>query len=176
MGALPYRKTADTSRRAVEEHSGPGFGNHHEVARQDGRGALSDRGRRRKRSSALSCCNGKRKHRIDEFPLGEQDTPDRLLIPEKLYGRESRDRAPYSPPSTALSAERQAGAGACFAATPVSASPPSSMNSTKHLCRRADFSRPVSSTSTNATSPMRRSLRPFRASSVRLLGEERGRA
>jgi PAS domain S-box-containing protein len=28
-------------------------------------------------------------HRIEEFPLGEQDTPDRLLIPEKLYGRES---------------------------------------------------------------------------------------
>jgi serine/threonine protein kinase len=27
--------------------------------------------------------------RIDEFPLGEQDMPDRLLIPEKLYGRES---------------------------------------------------------------------------------------
>jgi PAS domain S-box-containing protein len=27
--------------------------------------------------------------RIDEFPLGEDDTPDRLLIPEKLYGRES---------------------------------------------------------------------------------------
>ena len=26
--------------------------------------------------------------RIDAFPLGEQDTPDRLLIPEKLYGRE----------------------------------------------------------------------------------------
>jgi len=25
--------------------------------------------------------------RIDEFPLGELDTPDRLLIPEKLYGR-----------------------------------------------------------------------------------------
>src|SRR6185295_17337799 len=25
--------------------------------------------------------------RIDEFPLGEQDTSDRLLIPEKLYGR-----------------------------------------------------------------------------------------
>src|SRR5271155_4566619 len=28
-------------------------------------------------------------YRIDEFPLGEQDKPDRLLIPEKLYGRES---------------------------------------------------------------------------------------
>jgi len=26
-------------------------------------------------------------HRIDEFPLGEHDTRDRLLIPEKLYGR-----------------------------------------------------------------------------------------
>jgi PAS domain S-box-containing protein len=25
--------------------------------------------------------------RIDEFPLAEQDTPDRLLVPEKLYGR-----------------------------------------------------------------------------------------
>jgi len=27
--------------------------------------------------------------RIDEFPLGEHDTPDRLRIPEKLYGREN---------------------------------------------------------------------------------------
>src|SRR5216684_561462 len=27
--------------------------------------------------------------RIDEFPLGEHDTPDQLLIPEKLYGREA---------------------------------------------------------------------------------------
>src|SRR6202044_2239551 len=25
---------------------------------------------------------------IDPFPLGAHDTPDRLLIPEKLYGRE----------------------------------------------------------------------------------------
>src|SRR5208283_217122 len=25
--------------------------------------------------------------RIDDFPLGERDAPDRLLIPEKLYGR-----------------------------------------------------------------------------------------
>jgi serine/threonine protein kinase len=31
--------------------------------------------------------------RIDEFPLGEQDTSDRLLIPEKLYGRESEINA-----------------------------------------------------------------------------------
>jgi len=27
-------------------------------------------------------------HRIDEFPLGEQDFPDRLMVPEKLYGRD----------------------------------------------------------------------------------------
>jgi hypothetical protein len=26
--------------------------------------------------------------RIGDFPLGQHDTPDRLLIPEKLYGRE----------------------------------------------------------------------------------------
>ena len=26
--------------------------------------------------------------RIDDFPLGKHDMPDRLLIPEKLYGRE----------------------------------------------------------------------------------------
>src|SRR5262249_48646454 len=25
--------------------------------------------------------------RIEDFPLGQHDTPDRLLIPEKLYGR-----------------------------------------------------------------------------------------
>jgi hypothetical protein len=25
---------------------------------------------------------------VDDFPLGERDTPNRLLIPEKLYGRQ----------------------------------------------------------------------------------------
>src|SRR5215475_8825764 len=30
---------------------------------------------------------------IDDFPLGEEDTPDRLLIPEKLYGRERETEA-----------------------------------------------------------------------------------
>jgi PAS domain S-box-containing protein len=33
----------------------------------------------------LAAC--KTSGRIDEFPLGENDTPDRLLTPEKLYGR-----------------------------------------------------------------------------------------
>src|SRR5246127_578041 len=32
---------------------------------------------------------GETQNRIDDFPLGEHDTPDRLLIQEKLYGRES---------------------------------------------------------------------------------------
>src|ERR1700738_3389751 len=31
---------------------------------------------------------GEAQHRIDAFPLGQQDASDRLLIPEKLYGRE----------------------------------------------------------------------------------------
>src|SRR5258707_8009303 len=34
--------------------------------------------------------------RIDDFPLGEQDTPDRLLIPEKLYGREREIEALFA--------------------------------------------------------------------------------
>src|SRR3954454_9459363 len=34
----------------------------------------------------LAASEGQR--RIDDFPLGERDTPDRLLIPENLYGRE----------------------------------------------------------------------------------------
>src|SRR6202035_1341112 len=31
--------------------------------------------------------------RVDEFAIGEHDTPDRLMIPEKLYGRESEIEA-----------------------------------------------------------------------------------
>ena len=39
--------------------------------------------------SDLRCCldRWERQRRIEEFPLGENDTSDRLLIPEKLYGR-----------------------------------------------------------------------------------------
>ena len=29
------------------------------------------------------------RRRIDDFPLGLQDTPNQLLIPEKLYGRDA---------------------------------------------------------------------------------------
>ncbi|WGD50328.1 AAA family ATPase [Bradyrhizobium sp. CB1650] len=34
-----------------------------------------------------------RQGRIDDFPLGQDDIPDRLLIPEKLYGRELEVKA-----------------------------------------------------------------------------------
>src|SRR5258708_37543808 len=42
-------------------------------------------------ASDLRRCLGEWETRswIDKFPLGEHDTPDRLLIPEKLYGRAS---------------------------------------------------------------------------------------
>ena len=45
MGALPYRQKADGAQRAVGECPGPGLPNHHEAARQDGRGAVPDRSR-----------------------------------------------------------------------------------------------------------------------------------
>jgi serine/threonine protein kinase len=39
--------------------------------------------------SDLRRCQTERgaQRRVDDFPLGERDTPDRLLIPERLYGR-----------------------------------------------------------------------------------------
>src|SRR6266700_2965755 len=53
VGALPYRQKAGASERAARECPGPGFGHHHETARQDTRGSLPDRGRRRARPAAL---------------------------------------------------------------------------------------------------------------------------
>ena len=49
--------------------------------------------------------------RIDEFPLGEHDTPDRLLIPEKLYGRAHEIETLLASFDRVVS-QRQAGAGA----------------------------------------------------------------
>ena len=49
--------------------------------------------------------------RIDAFALAEDDTPDRLVIPEKLYGRATRDRHPARRLRTRRD-ERDAGAGA----------------------------------------------------------------
>ena len=49
--------------------------------------------------------------RIDDFPLGQQDTPDRLLVPEKLYGQSARDRD-LARRLRSRRHERYAGAGA----------------------------------------------------------------
>ena len=53
------------------------------------------------------------RRRIEEFPLGEHDMPDRLVIPEKLYGRE-REIETLLAAFDRVVAERHAGAGACF--------------------------------------------------------------
>jgi serine/threonine protein kinase len=100
-------------------------------------------------------------HRIDAFTLGQQDTSDRLLIPEKLYGREHEteillaafDRVVTSGRSELLLSP----------AIPASASPPSSTSCTRRWCRRAAFLPPASSISTSATSPMRPWRKRFRA-------------
>ena len=100
--------------------------------------------------------------RIDDFPLGEHDTPDRLLIPEKLYGREREIEclARLLRPRGQRAARRSW----CWSpAIPVSASPPSSMSCTRCSCRRAACSRRASSTSTSATSLIRPWRKPFRA-------------
>jgi serine/threonine protein kinase len=100
---------------------------------------------------------------IGDFPLGQQDTPDRLLIPEKLYGRArevetllaSFDRIVKSGAPELVLVSGYSGIGKSR----------SSMSCTRRWSRRAASSRPVNSTSTSVTSPMQRSLRLFRASS-----------
>ena len=104
--------------------------------------------------------------RIEAFPLGAHDTSDRLLIPEKLYGREREIDDACSRPSTASwPAARRSW---CWSpAIPASASPPSSTSCTRHWSRRAAFSQPANSTSTSATSLMPHWRRRSRAWSAR---------
>ena len=51
--------------------------------------------------------------RIDPFALGEHDAPDRLLIPEKLYGR-AREIETLLASFDRVVDERHAGVGAGF--------------------------------------------------------------
>ena len=53
MGALPHSETAAIAERAVGERPRHGLRDHHEAARQDGRGTLPVGGRSGERSSAL---------------------------------------------------------------------------------------------------------------------------
>ena len=103
--------------------------------------------------------------RIDPFPLGAHDVSDRLLIPEKLYGREARDRHPARGLRSGRGARHDRSSCWC-PAIPASANPRSSTSCTRRWSRRAASSPPASSTSTSATSPMRRWPRPSRASSA----------
>ena len=80
------RQPASSSRPGAERTAGD-LGNRYEAARESGRGPLPDSSRSRTRSPALPRGLGG-PARIERFSLGEHDIPDRLLIPEKLYGRE----------------------------------------------------------------------------------------
>jgi len=86
MGALPHRKAAGATEGASEECTElclaivmKLLAKTPEERYQTASGAEND----------LRRCLAEwgTRDRIDEFPLGERDTPDRLLIPEKLYGR-----------------------------------------------------------------------------------------
>ena len=94
------------------------------------------------------------RRRIDDFPLGVQDTPDRLLIPEKAVRTRARDRRPCFPAFDRI-VRPAAGRSWCWSPDiPASASPQSSTSCTRCWCRRAAFLRRASSTSTSATSLM----------------------
>src|SRR5262249_54567547 len=103
--------------------------------------------------------------RIDDFPLGERDTPDRLLIPEKLYGRASEIDTLLASFDRVVAGESQSWCSCPD--TLVSASHPSSTSSINRLSRPVAFSRRASLTSTSATSHMPRWRRPFRVLSGR---------
>ena len=87
------------------------LGHRHEAARQDGRGALPDRGRRRARPAALPGRMGSRRAASPTSRSAQHDTPDRLLIPEKLYGRE-REIDDLLAAFDRVVTQRHAGAGA----------------------------------------------------------------
>jgi len=101
---------------------------------------------------------------IDRFPLGEHDGSDRLLIPEKLYGREREIEALIA----AFDRVVAQGTTELMFVSGYSGIGKSSVVHELHRCssRRVACSRPVSSTSTSATPHTRRWARPSRALSL----------
>ena len=98
MGALPRCKAAGAARRAVEHVPAA-------VSAIIMKLLAKTAGRYQTAAGAegdLRRClaEWETRRRIDEFVLGEHDIPDRLLIPEKLYGR-AREIETCSPPSIA---------------------------------------------------------------------------
>ena len=149
----------------VKEIPGARLGDRHEAARQEGRGALSDRGRPRTRPSALpGRVGGRRTH--PRLPARRTRHARPAADPREAVRARARDRRPWSPPSSASS--RAARRSWCwYPAIPGSASRRSSTSCTRCWCRRAACLPRASSTSTSATSRMRPSRRPSRVSSVR---------
>ena len=177
-GALPFaaadpmewvhchiaRQPAPPGERAVSPRAA--LGDHHEAARQDTPRSATRPPPVSKRDLRRCLAEWEAHGRIEPFPLGAHDTPDRLLIPEKLYGREREidDPARRLRPRHGATARRSW----CWSPDiPASANPRSSTSCTRRWFRRAACSRPASSTSTSATSRMRRWRRPSRASSGR---------
>ena len=74
--------------RTSRGHSAAARRHRDEAAREDARGALPDRGRASSTIFGAASMSGKRRGAIAEFSPGERDHSDRLLIPDKLYGRE----------------------------------------------------------------------------------------
>src|SRR5258708_20561733 len=87
MGALPHRPAGGHTRPICERDSRAALSDRAEAAGEDRGGAVSDRRRRCPRSMVL--LEGMEAHgHINSFQLGAHDVSSRLLIPEKLYGRE----------------------------------------------------------------------------------------
>jgi serine/threonine protein kinase len=109
--------------------------------------------------------------RIDPFPIGARDMPDRLLIPEKLYGRK------LAVDALVAAFDRVAAHGRAelilVSGMAVSASPPSLASSANWWCRPKACSRRGNSISTNVTSRMRPWRRRFKVSSVSFLARMR---
>ena len=100
---------------------------------------------------------------IEPFPLGEQDAPDRLLVPEKLYGRAREVE-------TLLAAFDRVVEGRAPELVLVSGYSGIGKSSVVQNCTGCSFRRAVcspraSSISTSAASPTRRWRRRLRASS-----------
>ena len=148
--------------RADGRHAGAALGDRDEAARQDRRGALPDRRRASRPICGAAWRNGRRIGRIDPFPLGAHDAPDRLLIPEKLYGREREIDALLAAFDRVV-AQRHAGARArirLFRHRQVLGGQRAAQGARR---RRAACSPPASSTSTSATSRTPPWRKPSRA-------------
>ena len=102
------------------------------------------------------------RHRIDDFPLGRAGHARPALDSREAVRARARDRD-LARRLRPRRHERRDRSWCWCPAIPASASPPSSMSCTRRWWRREAFSRPASSISTSATSPMRRWCRRFRA-------------